>query len=292
MSSKPVNEEEAMEPESVSVKNKIDENCNISDLSTKEEFVKLVSEGVKLSVCSKVEIESDHFLRVLIRRWQYEVKNQEERDKELGEQMQAWKEEENRFKCIACENFSSSPDVPANLRKTKRGNYGFCNKTSQRNDHINESIRAHNALPLHKWCYRKWTEGKIRAKEKDDQETTAAMNLVRNCIYCLKKVTGSSHMLVELQSMNFSMKQLTATKNDSKAMYFMMRTIVERKLRERIKSIFKKVRFISLSLDKITLDGECFTPIIVFFFNEGSLEVLMAELFVNASGIFRVTGDI
>ena len=99
-------------------------------------------------------------------------------------------------------------------------------------------------------------------------------------------------MLVELQSMSFSSGALTATKNDSKQMYFTLRKITERKLREKIRMIFKQVRVFSLSLDKVTLDGKTFTPVIVFFFNEGSLEVLMAELFVNASGIFRVTGDI
>lgn len=290
MPSEPDREEMEAE-EGASGQNRKDENCNLSTLS-KAELVKLVSEGVKLSLLTQEEIDNENFLRVVIRRVQYEIKNQEQRSQEMGEQMQAWKEEENIWKCLACEKFSASPNVPKNLRKWRRGQFGAVNKSSQRNEKINAGIRKHNDSALHKWCFKIWKEEKEKAKEKDDKEKKAATDLVRNGLYCLKKVTGSSTMLVELQSMSFSSGGLTATKNDSKQMYFTIREIAERKLREKIRSIFKNVRVFAISLDKVTLDGETFTPVIVFFFNEGVLEHIMAELFVNSSGIFRVTGDI
>lgn len=169
MASEPDGEEMEAE-EAASNQNRKDENCNLS--TSKAELVKLVSEGVKLSLLTQEEIDSDNFLRVVIRRVQYEIQNLEQRSQKMKEQMQAWKEEENVFKCQACAKYSASPNVPKNLRKMRRGHFGAINKTFPSNDKINARIRSHNDLALRIEELKKRKRQKRRTMKKRQQQQT------------------------------------------------------------------------------------------------------------------------
>ena len=58
----------------------------------------------------------------------------------------------------------------------------------------------------------------------------------------------------------------------------MIRRIVNEKLQDVIKLVFKEVCVLSVSLKKITIDSVSYTVIVMFFFLNSELKVFMNDL--------------
>ena len=91
----------------------------------------------------------------------------------------------------------------------------------------------------------------------------AGIKIHNNALYCLKK-GFSSIDFVDLNSKEADSK--TATKNDSKKEFFMLRDIYYKILQDRVHQMFENVDEFSCTLHKVTVNRQSFTVLITFFF--------------------------
>ena len=60
-----------------------------------------------------------------------------------------------------------------------------------------------------------------------------------------------------------------ATKNDSKAQFFRLRNIIFETLTIKTKNLFKEIRDIAVTLDKVTVQRSSYTVIMTYIFRDG-----------------------
>lgn len=203
----------------------------------------------------------------------------EEKEKADISTFQYWISTDKFEICEPCLRYSDHVDVPAHLKPKHKGQFGYILK-NQAQKNINSSKRFHLNNELHVWCC-------VR-KEKDEKEKVdneirskkAGMMVIRNAVFCLKKGL-SSQEFVELNvkdNLTEDLKEKTATKNDSRAEFFGLRTAIHDKLTSKIKNMMKNVKFITVTLDKVTIQRKSFMVIVTYFFHEGSICVLVNKL--------------
>ena len=135
----------------------------------------------------------------------------------------AWIDVGNMIACRPCFNFSSSDDVPSQLKPS--GNFGMIKK-DQQPKLITRNKKKHCDLALHMWCVKKEKEESKCKAETKDKNNHAGEKVIRNALYCLKRGLGAEDFLgLNSKDLGSDIPN-TATKNDSKAQYFKLRNIV------------------------------------------------------------------
>ena len=196
-------------------------------------------------------------------------------------------EDDNNYYCKACFKHKDSIDLPDHLKTSKVGNIGVFSKTQEKLSYIKRAIRSHMITNIHFWCKDIYDNDlyKLKLQEKFDLE--AGIKIHNNALYCLKK-GFSSIDFVDLNSMEVDSK--TATKNDSKKEFFILRDIYHKILQDRVHQMFENVDEFSFTLDKVTVDRQSFTVLISFFFSNGEIKCFLNKVIKMDSSMYDAKG--
>ena len=247
------------------------------------DFIKKVSEGVQLAFQDQ---EGNSLAKLIAIQLKKEIDNQKRREEKFAQKSEIFEQTELAFRCRACLKYRNSPDRPKNIRKFYKGDFGVIKKEGPdwRIDHF---LDGHLSSPLHVWCLNHLKRIESSRAEEETKEKEASEAVVRNALFTMKNCRSSCDFtrLQSLSSQNPRLKPYTATKNDSRAIFFEIREMAYEKLRKIIFQIFEDVLTINVSLDKITLDGRTFTALVTFFWHLGRLKCVLNDLLVMTSGM-------
>ena len=200
---------------------------------------------------------------------------EKERDSETTESY--WIRGEDFVSCSYCIKYSGIDQVPAALRKFKKGNFGRILLNNEQ-FHIKRSQKVHESNDLHKWCMMK---GKILEEEafkEDKKNEKAAENTVRNVLFALMNGGGSELFVGLMDKDNLTDGIDAPTKNDSKKTFFDLRDIISEEVNKRVKAMFKEVRYITVTLDKVTVGHVSYMVILTYFFHKGRIHICLNSL--------------
>jgi hypothetical protein len=106
----------------------------------------------------------------------------------------------------------------------------------------------------------------------------AGTMVVRNALLCLKK-GWSSEDFVSLNEKDDLIEDIqSATKNDSAAEFFHLRNVIFEKVSDKVKNLMKTIKFLTVTLDKVTVQRTSFTVILTYFFHGGKIHVVLNQL--------------
>ena len=152
-------------------------------------------------------------------------------------------------------------------------------KKNQEKKALNQQKKRHSEKPLHTWCVKKEQDEAKCKSENQDKNYRAGEKVVRNALYCLKRGLGAEDFLGLNEKDLGSDIPNTATKNDSKAQYFNLRNIVFELVSDKTKTFFKNhVNYITVTLDKVTVQRTSYTVILTFFFHQGKIHIILNKL--------------
>ena len=90
---------------------------------------------------------------------------------------------------------------------------------------------------------------------------------------------GGSELFVGLMDKDNLTEGIDApTKNDSKKTFFDLRDIISEEVNKRIKAMFKEVRYIIVTLDKVTVGHVSYMVILTYFFHKGRIHICLNSL--------------
>ena len=194
-----------------------------------------------------------------------------------SESQNRWTKADNFEMCDCCMKFSNSRDVPAPLRGQRRGNFGFVSR-DQSDRFIKSQKQSHEKTDLHNWCKTKKVQVDLENAHNEHASEEAGQLVIRNVLLCLKKGWSAEDFMSLNDKDNLTNNINAVTKNDSKAEFFSLRSLIFEKVTQRIKTLFEKVESFSVTLDKVTVNRVSFTVIVTYFFWEGSIHVLLNKL--------------
>ena len=264
-------------------------------ISNRNEFVKQVAEEVAKQFGNSEEIRSlGNVSKVIAARVVERIEDTKKKKETITGEDKLWQEkpEENLVYCICCVKFASHFDVPQRLRNFSRGNFGLFRKLGGRSHRdFKKMILRHSKNPLHVWCKEKYNSQEANEKVNAEKNRKACEMVVMNAAHVLKDPAGSATDFQKLNNKDQLLMGLSyPTKNDGKQNYFELRTIFHEKLRLKVHKMMKSVKFFSVSLDKVTVDGTGYTVVVTYYFWHGELRVFMNELLVMSSDMFDGRG--
>ena len=216
-------------------------------------------------------------------------KKKQQKENELDNALNAqdiWMDSDEHWICKPCLFYSKQPNCPEDLKCYRKGKYGYFSKKGQ-TQLTNSSRKTHCVNPLHVWCVgeskKEKEETKIQTEIYDRKNELAGKKVLRNGIFCLQRSLGSQDF-VALNAKDFlaevdSGHLQHATKNDSAAHFFELRDIIFKEVSAKIKKFFnEKVHYISVTLDKVTVQRASFTVICTYFFYDGRIHVILNKI--------------
>ena len=251
-------------------------------------FVAEIAEAVAAKFGNDVEIESlGSVSKVIAARVVERMEDKQRREETIHGEEKMWREDPdgNVVYCICCAKFASHFDVPLGMKTFRKGTFGIFQREGGRaHREFNRCIISHSKNPLHVWCQERFLSEETNKKAVDEKNKEACRIVVTNAAFVLKDPAGSA---TDFQKLNNKDQLLMGKgyplKNDGKQNYFELRSVFHNKLNQKIKEIMKSVKFISVSLDKVTVGGVAFTVIVTYYFWHGELKVFMNELYIMTS---------
>ena len=154
-----------------------------------------------------------------------------------------WIEDELFWICNPC--FFHSKHAPAPLLVGKKGSFGYVGKAGKASD-VTTSKTRHCETNLHRHCIQEYKEQVEKKTLTDNRNEIAGKKIIRNAIFCLKRGLGSQDFLLlnlkdflaekDLGSKSYNV----ANKNDSKAQFFRLRTVIFDSLTAKTIKFFSK----------------------------------------------------
>ena len=162
-------------------------------------------------------------------------------------------ETETHFQCINCAKYSMSANVPQALKKYSKGNFGMFSKLTGRDDKRSQRMKEHLKNDLHLWCEEKLHEEKEKEEFERKRNYIAAEIITKNAAFALM-TSGGAEEYMKLNEKDFiAFGDKYPTKNDGKEMFFEIRDVIFDRMRDKLKSKFKEIKFASFTLDKVTI---------------------------------------
>ena len=184
-----------------------------------------------------------------------------------------WVEEDDVWICNPCLFNSKSKNVPKKLLPGRSGTFGFVSKSAA--NKITRNKSRHIESKLHEWCvYESQKESETKSLN-DRRNEIAGTKIVRNALLCFIRGYGSDDFLLMNLKDYLAEKDLgsklynIATKNDSKIQFFRQRNVIFEALTAKTKNLFKDIRDIAVTLDKVTVQRSSYTVIMTYFFRDG-----------------------
>lgn len=247
------------------------------------------AEKIKEKICTVLKElinseELEEFSNILSEKIANNLKNLDKQCDQSKDKSGTWLESERNHICQPCFKFSKSESVPQSLRKYNGKDLGMISK-QQDQKHINSSKKSHELNELHIWCCLQYEKSLFQTIEMKEKSDIAGKMIVRNAIFCLTK-GFSAQDFVDLNvkdSLNMDLKEKVATKNDSKAQFFFLRDIIYDKVSSKLKSLMQslfsqKKLWITVTLDKVTVNRKSYTVVATYFFYEGAIYCFLNQL--------------
>ena len=90
---------------------------------------------------------------------------------------------------------------------------------------------------------------------------------------------GGSELFVSLMDKDNLTEGVEApTKNDSKKTFFDLREIIYEEVDKRLKKMFSKIKYITVTLDKVTVGHVSYMVILSYFFHNGQIFICLNRL--------------
>ena len=207
------------------------------------------------------------------------LEKEKEKEKQIKsvENNECWKEYEDSIVCHPCFLYSRGLDVPKKHKKSVKGSLGIFNKANEKNVYSLKKDKAiHCNLGIHGWCVNKLKNETLKQADEKETNRLAGRKVIRNALFCFVRSYGAEDFLA-LNEKDSDLPDI-ATKNDSRNMFFKLRNIVFDVVSEKTINYFKDVKYIAVSLDKVTVKRTSFTVITTYFFHEGKLHVILNKL--------------
>ena len=101
-----------------------------------------------------------------------------------------------------------------------------------------------------------------------------------NAIIVMKDAEKSSNDFVKLNNLDNLKGLKTATINDGRENFFLLRDLVHNKISLNIGELFQTVQVFGCTLDKVTLNKKSYTVILSYYFSrEGKIKWLLNDLY-------------
>ena len=260
----------------------------VAGYGNRSKFVEEIAEAVAAKFGNDVEINSlGSVSKVIAARVVERIEAKKKREDTIHGEEKMWREDAdgNVVYCICCTTFASHFDVPLGLKGFRKGTYGIFQREGGREHHsFNRCVIKHSKNPLHVWCQERYLSEESNKKSVVEKNEEACKIIVMNAAFCLKDAACSATDFQKLNNKDqLLMGKKYLLKNDGKQTYFELRTVFHNKLNQKIKEIMKAVKFISVSLDKVTVGGVAYTVIVTYYFWHGELKVFLNELFIMTS---------
>ena len=97
-------------------------------------------------------------------------------------------------------------------------------------------------------------------------------------IFALKNGGGSELFLSLMDKDNLTEGIEAPTKNDSKCTFFDVREIVYEEVDKRVKDMFRNIKYITVTLDKVTVGLISYMVILTYFFQDGQKYIFLNRL--------------
>ena len=206
---------------------------------------------------------------------------EQRKEKQLIESLDIWIDSDDYWICNPCLFHSSSKNVPKQLLVGKKGNFGFVKSFGQK-CLIDASKRRHCESVLHEWCLKEFQREAELKTANDQKNELAAKKVVRNVLICFKRSWGSEDFIA-LNAKDFLAERdqgswNNATKNDSSAEFFRLRSILFDIVTAKTIRFFADIEDISVTLDKVTVHNISYTVILSYFFNKGKLHIFLNKV--------------
>ena len=203
------------------------------------------------------------------------IQMQEERQKSMiPENEEIWLTTDKIIVCQPCLAHMESEDIPKELKLSKKGNFGYIKK-KQGQFTITAVKKTHIRHPLHVWCVTKQEKVKNSKAKIEAANVRSGEKVIRNALFCFKRGLGAADFVALNEKDVGSDIQNTATKNDSKAEYFKLRNTIFELVSEKTRIFFKNdIKFITVTLHKVTVQRTSYTVFLTFFFFEGKTKNL------------------
>ena len=95
---------------------------------------------------------------------------------------------------------------------------------------------------------------------------------------CFSKGWSSEDFLSLNNKDNLTNGLETATKNDSRAEFFGIRTSAFEIVTQKVKDMFKSIKCLTVTLDKVTVNRTSYTVIMTYFFWNGTIHIILNKL--------------
>ena len=157
-----------------------------------------------------------------------------------------WNYHDNFLICNPCFLYAKVPYVPAHLKGSNRGAYGYIKKENQTASSMKRSKISHCKIELHTWCSKQLKDETTNKTKTEEANKIAGQKIVANILLCFQRSWGAQDFLA------LNAKDKVATKNDSRQMFFRLRNVIFEIASDKTREYFKSIKYISVTLDKVT----------------------------------------
>lgn len=185
--------------------------------------------------------------------------------------------------CRPCLLYSKNQEVPPHYRIGNRGASGTIQRKNRKGKTRELNVLKfmcgrHEKTNLHIWCQMKEKKEEIAKKSYKERNEAAGLLVVRTAIKTLKRGGGSQDFMADLDLLSLTPGVIYAVKNNSRMAFFDIREATFEVVSEKMRTFFKKINHIAVSLDKVTVHHISYCVIITYFFWDGKLHVILNEL--------------
>ena len=187
--------------------------------------------------------------------------------------------------CRPCLLYSKNQEVPHHYRIGNRGASGTIQRKNRKGkirelNVLKFMCGRHEKTNLHIWCQMKEKKEEIAKKSYEERNKAAGLLVVRTAIKTLKRGGGSQDFMADLDLLSLTPGVIYAVKNNSRMAFFDIREATFEVVSEKMRTFFKKINHIAVSLDKVTVHHISYCVIITYFFWDGKIHVVLNELAV------------
>ena len=193
-----------------------------------------------------------------------------------------WIEMDDTFVCSKCVNVPLVDSIPSALLTCRKKNFGIVSK-KQEDYRIYQHQKMHEETPLHRFMFSFVSKQDKDKKRWEEDNQKAASLVILNGISVLLN-GGSSQDFVKLNSKDMLAASIMgnwigANKNNSKAEFFSIRDCLFTRLSMKAKDLFKKVGWLSVTLDKVTQGQVSYTVFVCYYFYQGRIRTYLNSVY-------------
>ena len=225
-------------------------------------------------------LDQDAFAQIVADKVLIALKSEEQEPTSDIETKANWIYGSDNNTCRDCLIYATHQDLPTKLKANRKGDFAVFSRKAEAKE-TKRRMKLHIETDLHIWCHKFALEQEQLNTKFQEENKDACTIQVTNALFCLKTCGSSADFVKEndkdVINYNTSHQQGSKppTKNDGVMEFFDIREKAFTLLTDNIRSKFKQVKSIAVTLDKVTCGHHPYTVIITYFFWEGRIRVVL-----------------